>query len=296
MSGQSGAEFQIDSAGHRIGGRIYGLRHEPAPAPAVVLCTGFGGTQDTPAIVAAARGFARAGFAAVTFDYRGFGTSGGTPRQVVSVSQQLDDIRAVVRHTRATPGIDPRRVALWGSSLGGAHVLTIGAEDPNIAAVIAQVPFNGFPRRVEGRARRDSLRLLRAAVADAIRGWLHRSPRYVMIVGAPRELAVMTSDQANTAIRNLDSPTWRNQVAPRGLLDMMRYRPGRSVSKIDAPLLVCVASRDAETQESTTASLAADAPQGQQLSYDVTHFGIYDAQVREGVISDQSDFLRQAFR
>src|SRR5918997_1572414 len=38
--------------------------------PCVVLCTGFAGTQDTPSIVATARAFAAAGYAALTFDFR----------------------------------------------------------------------------------------------------------------------------------------------------------------------------------------------------------------------------------
>jgi hypothetical protein len=39
-------------------------------------------------------------------------------------------------------------VALWGNSLGGAHVISVAADDPRIVAVVAQIPFNGFPRRV----------------------------------------------------------------------------------------------------------------------------------------------------
>ena len=41
---------------------------------------------------------------------------------------------------------DPERVALWGVSLSGGHVISIAAEDPRIAAVSALVPM------VDGRA------------------------------------------------------------------------------------------------------------------------------------------------
>jgi dienelactone hydrolase len=47
------------------------------PLPCVVLCPGFGGTQDVPSIQAVARACVDAGFAALTFDYRGFGESSG---------------------------------------------------------------------------------------------------------------------------------------------------------------------------------------------------------------------------
>ena len=42
----------FESSGERIAATVYG--HSAEPSPAVLICTGFGGTQDTPSIVAAA--------------------------------------------------------------------------------------------------------------------------------------------------------------------------------------------------------------------------------------------------
>ena len=53
-----------------------------APRPAVVLAGGFAGTRDVGLPHVAER-LARAGLAAFVFDYRGFGASGGSPRQLV---------------------------------------------------------------------------------------------------------------------------------------------------------------------------------------------------------------------
>jgi dienelactone hydrolase len=41
----------------------------------------------------------------------------------------------------ALPGVDPERVATFGSSLGGGNALAAAAEDPRIAAAVSQVPF-----------------------------------------------------------------------------------------------------------------------------------------------------------
>ena len=46
----------------------------------------------------------------------------------------------------AQPGIDPERLALWGSSFSGGEVLVVGAVDPRVKAVIANVPFAGSAR------------------------------------------------------------------------------------------------------------------------------------------------------
>ncbi|HWM17197.1 MAG TPA: alpha/beta hydrolase [Microbacterium sp.] len=262
--------------------------------PAVILCAGFSGTQDTPAIVAAAVAFAEAGIQTVTFDYRGFGQSDGMPRQVVSVADQLDDVRAVLARVRTMPSVDPTRVALWGSSLGGAHALTISAQDQDVAAVVAQVPFNGFPPHTRGRSQRDSFALLWTALRDRFRGWTGRPPIYVKAVGRTQEQAVMVGSEANATIKALSSATWRNQVAPRGLLDMVGYRPGRTMNRIVAPVLICLAAHDDETTASTTMQLARSAPNGRQLSYPATHFEIYRPEIRSMVLRDQTAFLVQA--
>jgi dipeptidyl aminopeptidase/acylaminoacyl peptidase len=155
-----------------------------APVPCVVLATGFSGTQDTPSLLAAADAFVEAGFGSLRFDYRHFGERGGQPRQLIVIEEQLADIAAAVGFARSHPGIDPSRVALWGASLGGGHVVVAASRDPRIAAVVAQSPFNGFPKKVEGRSTASTLRLLGAMTWDAVRGMLGLSPACIPVVGA----------------------------------------------------------------------------------------------------------------
>ena len=283
----------FESAGERIAATVYG--HAAEPCPAVLICTGFGGTQDTPSIVAAATTFAAVGWIAMTFDYRSFGLSGGEPRQVVSVRRQLADIRAAIAYLRSRPEVDPDRVALWGSSLGGGHVITIAAEDAQIAGVVAQVPFNGFPKEAEGRSTKEAYALFWTAIRDRLRGWFGRPPLYVKAVGSAGERAIMVSPDANRTIEALTSGTWRNEVAPRGLLDMMAYKPGTSAPRVRAPLLVCIGEFDRESQGPLTEPLARDAPRGELRSYPFAHFDIYRPDVRERVLADQVDFLKRAF-
>lgn len=258
-----------------------------------MLCTGFGGTQDTPAVLAAAEAFAAAGFHTLTFDYRGFGESGGKPRQVVSIQGQLADIAAAVACARDLDGVDPAHIALWGTSLGGGHVVTAAARDHAIAAVIAQVPFNGFPRRVEGRSTLSTLRLLAVMAEDWCRGMFRLTPRYIPAVGAQGELAVMTGEGAQRAVAGMVSPTWRNEVAPRALIEMMRYRPVDFAALVTCPLLVSLGTEDAETTPDKAGALAAAAPHGEVLEYPVAHFDFYAADVRSRVIADQVAFLRR---
>jgi alpha-beta hydrolase superfamily lysophospholipase len=84
-----------------------------------------------------AQAFARAGFTVLAFDYRRLGESGGHPRQVVRIREQLDDWRAALAFARRLPGVDPRRVAIWGFSVSGGHVFRVAAADRTLAAAIA---------------------------------------------------------------------------------------------------------------------------------------------------------------
>src|SRR5687767_822978 len=133
-------------------GYLYPPAVASAPGCCVIMAHGFGGTQEC-SLARSAADFAAAGFTVLSFDYRFFGESGGAPRQVIDIRAQHADWHAAVAFARALPGVRPDRIAIWGSSLGGGHVLMVGQQDPSIAAVVAQIPFIRFPRKVEGRTR-----------------------------------------------------------------------------------------------------------------------------------------------
>ncbi|MET9341879.1 alpha/beta fold hydrolase [Nonomuraea sp. NPDC003804] len=287
-------QVSFTSAGARCAGYLY-LPADSGQVPCVVLCHGYSGTMDR--LFDYAEHFAAEGIAALVFDYRSFGESGGEPRQLPDIDGQLVDIGAAVAFVRGHERIDPGRVSLWGNSLGGAHVITVAARDPQIAAVVAQIPFNGFPKKVEGRSTGETLRLLGAIVWDAVRGKLGLRPYYIQMVGQPGELAVTASPEAEQHIQALtggQNTSWRNSVAPRGLLRMMRYRPAEAAARLACPLLVCVAAADRETPLETTRELADRAPRGELRVYPGTHFTFYtDPSLRERVVADQIDFFRR---
>ena len=273
-------------------GYLYPPGTASAPGCCVVMAHGFGGTQEG-SLARNAADFAAAGFNVLSFDYRGFGESGGQPRQVIDIAAQHADWHAAIAFARTLPGVRADRIAIWGSSLGGGHVLAVAVQDPSVAAVIAQVPFNGFPKKVEGRSRAEGLRLLRAAFADWIAARRGRPPRYIKAVGQPGELAVMASAEAARTIALMDNPTWRNEVAPRVLLDMaFRYRPGRGAQRLAMPVLLSIAEHDRETPPELTRPIAARAPRGELRAYPCAHFQFYDEAVRPTVLADQLSFLR----
>ena len=272
---------------------------ETSAAGCVILCHGFSGTMDRLRLHADR--FGEAGLAAFTFDYRNFGRSSGSPRQLVDITGQQRDIHAAVRFVRSTPGIDPSRIGLWGNSLGGAHVITVAARDRGVAAVVSQIPFNGFPRRLPGRSRRSALALTAAIAVDVIRARLGLDPSYIKMVGAPGELAVTATPDAFHHIQALagadPDTTWENRIAPRALLAMSRYRPADDAPCVRAPVLLCAAEADVETPLERVRQLCRRLPQAELRVYPGTHFDFYGHdETRRAVLEDQVRFLSKHLR
>ena len=279
------------------GVKLVGYLHRPADATGKVACVvmghGFTGTQDR--LFAGAERFAGVGFAALTFDYRNFGESGGQPRQVIDINGQREDWRAAIRFARTLEGVDSERVALWGTSLGGTHAVFVAASDPRIAAVVAQVPYSGPPKEPVGRTKKQIRHIMWLALKDRVRGWLGLSPLYVPAVGTADEGAVLVDPHATEVTRSLtaENSLWRNEVAPRIIFDILRLRPLKVAKKVQAPLLVTIAETDTEAPSYLTRRLAALAPRGETRSYPVTHYEIYRPEIREQVLADQLVFLRK---
>jgi hypothetical protein len=130
-------------------------------------------------------------------------------------------------------------------------------------------------------------------VWDRLRTTLGLSPAYIRAVGEPGSIAVMASIGAVSAIDGTAGTTWRNQVAPGVLFDMMRYHPDDAAAKLRAPLLVCMAVDDREAPSRQVEQLVTRAPHGRAIRYPVSHFDVYRPEIRAQLIDDQVKFLRE---
>jgi pimeloyl-ACP methyl ester carboxylesterase len=237
--------------------------------------------------------FAAAGFAALIFDYRGFGASGGEPRLVVDIGAQLEDWRAAVAYGRSLPGIE--QVALFGSSFAGGHVIQIASEDAGLAAVVAQCPMTDGLLSTLKVPPLTSLKLARAALQDQARALAGRPPLLVKAAGAPGEAALMSSPDAVPGFARLTEPdsAWDNRVAARVGLRIGLYRPGRHAAKIAAPLLVCICDEDKLVSAKAAQKVADTAPRGEAVHYPIGHFDIYVGEWFERAVAVQTAFLER---
>lgn len=263
--------------------------------PAVVIGHGFGGTRDT-GLMDFATGFAAAGIDALVFDYRGFGASTGSPRQVVAYRRQREDWRAAVDAARRLRGVDPERIALWGTSYSGGHVLTVAASDPRIAAVVALVPATDGLAAVLQIARTAGplavLRLIAHGLRDALTTITGRPAHLIPLAAEPGSVAIISTPGALAAYQAVAGPTWRNEVCARTALEVAFNRPTTAAPKIRCPMLVQIGTND-QVAPPAAARRTADRAGGPTTlqQYPVDHFDVYAGEWQAAVLADEVAFL-----
>ena len=107
------------------------------------MAHGFSATMTGMVADRYAEAIAAAGFTVLLYDHRGFGLSGGEPRQVLNPWTQALGYHDALDFVAALPSVDPSRLAVWGDSMSGAVALCVAALDDRVRAVLAQVPACG---------------------------------------------------------------------------------------------------------------------------------------------------------
>lgn len=290
-------DVTIPSAGEQLAAWVYEPEHGEQRIPCVVMAHGFSATR-RDGLPAYAERFAAAGFGVVLFDYRGFGESGGAPRQVISIRRQQEDYAAAVAYARRQAWIDPSQIAVFGSSFSGGHAVDTASRDSAIAAVVVQAPFaDGIAQlRITppGTALRMTVDGLRDLWADA-RG---RPPVMIPVAGPPGSYAVLTAREAEPGFASIlgEDSRWQNAVGARVMLFLGMWRPVRTAAKVACPMLVCICDGDETTPPAPAERLGRNAPRGELVHYPIGHFDIYTGEHFEVAVADQVAFLQRVLK
>jgi pimeloyl-ACP methyl ester carboxylesterase len=229
-------------------GGVPGVVYEPGPQrlggapvaaverlPVIVLAHGFASSRGMMSSLA--RSFARAGYAVLTFDFRGHG---GNPQPFLPSLGEvpgglLDDMDAAVLYARTHPRYDSERVVLIGHSMGAGVAVEYASREPDVAAVVLlsspdqplgpYTPPNvlliwgsGDPRLVRDGARRLGARLagLERLVLDRTYGDPRRGEavRLVEIAGVNHWTILYSAEAARQTLAWLDLAMGESGAAP----------------------------------------------------------------------------------
>ncbi|GAA2752389.1 alpha/beta hydrolase [Kitasatospora cinereorecta] len=246
----SGSPVRTDRVGFDgDGAALTGTLYRPAAAqgrlPAVVV-TGSWLTVKEQMAGLYARRLAEAGFAALAFDFAGFGESGGLPRQLESPARKIRDIRDAVTFLAGHDGVDPARIGALGICASSGYTAVNAAEDPRVRSLALVAPWlhdAALVREIYGGE--EGVRQKLDAGLAAARGHERGEPvRYVPAVSTTDPDAAMYGpfeyylDERRGAV-----PAWDNRFAVMSWPQWLTFDPHPAAGRITAPTLL-VHSRD----------------------------------------------------
>jgi len=269
------------------------------PHPAVVMAHGIGGIK-AGGLGPFAERFRQEGFAAIAFDYRNFGGSGGQPREVLSVPRQLADYSTVIGWAVKQPYVDPLQIIAWGTSFAGMHVLELAVSDTRLAAAVAQAPLTDGLAAAMMAEPKNGIRLFGLALLDRLGSLFGRQPIYIPGHGRPGDLSIgATPDGAfgEKIMTPKDGTAWHDRVAARSLLSFSWRRPVRRAASVRVPLLLVVPEADSIAPVPAALEVARKAPGAQLFRSAGGHYDVYEGGAGfADVLRTEVDFLHRHAR
>ncbi len=280
------------SEGTKISAVLYapGGATSGARLPGVVLCHGFTGIKEL-ILPDYARRFAAAGFAALAFDYRGFGESEGERGRLLW-REQVQDIRNSITFMETLDIVDPERIGLWGTSYGGANVIYTAGVDARAKCVVAQVGFGDGGRRIRERPPEETAPI-RQMIAN------ERRQRVLTGKSAMVDPFMILADAESkaffeSAAKDLDR--LKTQITLETLESTLEYCPEDVADRI-APraLLLIAAELDTVTPPGEFRSVYAKAGEPKKLVVleGVRHYEIYSGEPLERSAKEAIDWYRE---
>ncbi|KAJ7621275.1 alpha/beta-hydrolase [Roridomyces roridus] len=270
------------------------------PFPLVVAGHGMTVIKDAGLHAFGERWATEGNYASIIFDYRYFGGSGGTPRNLVSLPKQREDYEAVLRWARLQPErFMNTRIVLMGSALSGLTVSQLAQDDPGLAGVMAHSPM------LDGYGTAMSLgfnpRLIFWGCVDRLRGLLGLEPLFIKAIGHPSEFAFLNTPSSYPGFVAMfsqgDTPfsSAPNLINAGVLFEIMNARPGRKLSDARCPVLVVATKDDDIIPAAIAAQIAKSAPEKVTLvEVSGGHFDIMEGgQSFSANIKAQLDFLQR---
>ncbi|MFC7157619.1 alpha/beta hydrolase [Halomarina halobia] len=289
------------SEGAEMSGWFYSPDSSP-PWPLVVMAHGFSATKQM-VTDRYAEVFDEAGMAVLLFDHRGFGESGGEPRQQINPWVQARGYRDAISFATTLDEVDPTRIALWGDSFSSGAALVVAALDDRIAALVVQVPALGeeLPPDDLDESHCESMKQkVRSGsvepAEDEIIGpmpvvWDDQDRR-------PSALKPVTAFRWFIAYGNRPGTNWTNEVTLVRPKRPVQWYPGLCATDVSCPAMFVVSPEDEMPR--STPIVARDAYErlaGPKKWVEIPggHFGLlyYPSETFDQASSAQSQFLTE---
>ncbi|WP_170429590.1 alpha/beta hydrolase [Ruegeria arenilitoris] len=278
----------FDSNGNTLKGTLYTPENASAALPAVVV-TGAWTTVKEQMPGTYAREMAARGFAALAFDFTGWGESEGTPRFVEDPSVKTADIRTAAAFLTSLDEVDSSRISGLGVCASSGYMAAAVADDANLQKVALVAPWLHDPAMAEGiyGGPEMAASLIAASEADGAED--------TVLLGASTtdENAVMYQAPYYTEEDRGLIPAYDNKFSVASWKPWLTYDAQASADRLTKPMLMVGSPSIALPAGATAYEARTKAPlEKLWLGDDVTQFDFYDRKDAVTAASDAvADFL-----
>lgn len=262
------------SAGCKLEGDYF-LPEDMKPGekrPGIVLCHGYSGIR--PLILPDyAKVFVEAGYPCLTFDYRGYGGSEGTKYRIMAM-EQIEDIRNAITFFETLPEVNADRIGIWGTSNGGAHIVTTAGLDQRVKCAVGQVGFgDGWRLLMDIRSPAEREALLKLLAAD-------RKQRVLTGKGGHADTAtLLASPQTKAAFSAWlpEVPALYCEIPWESAESTMEYRPIDYAARIAPRALMLIGAENDDLCKIDGYKAVFDAAKEPKkwVQYPIGHYEIY---------------------
>ena len=290
----SAASASIERVEFRSGGeRVVGRLHLPSDykqgqrLPALVV-TGAWMTVKEQMAGRYAEEMAKRGFAALDFDFRGWGESGGARRQFEDPKAKIEDILAAVAYLRTRPESDKDHVGGLGICASSGYMVTAATRTKDLKAVALVAPWLHDREIVEQTygGKEGVAKLVAAGRAAQAEFDRTGAQSFLPAASLTDERAIMFKAPYYTEPARGMIPQWRNEADPALWEGWLTFDAIQAAPRLSQPFFMVHSEAAAIPQGAHRFYAGLAAPKGELWLDNVTQFEFYDREEPVGLASD----------
>lgn len=247
--------------------------------------------------------FQAAGISSLIYDHRNTGASDGLPRNEINPHQQAEDYHEAVTLLTTLPEVDTPKIAVWGYSLAGGHVVKAAAIDRRIKAVISIGPLLSSVRVLNRLMPRTVRPIVDASLfADRAARINGDEVAYGLVTttdpSVPAFIPTPDAAEWTSRLQKTKAPNWENKYTVQSMFHLFSSNPVGFLEALSpTPWLMVQGDDDNMCTPDVNLEIYQQAKEPKELvMYEGGHFDPLTGEVFEETMVAQIEFLKRRLK